>query len=80
MSQIIATLKLIVQILPVLAEMVRALESAVPEGGKGAQKLEVIREVLTSAYAATGEITVPFLALWQAVEKVVSVLVKAITK
>lgn len=39
-------IKLIVQLLPLIIELVKAIENALPEGGKGKEKLEFAKEVL----------------------------------
>lgn len=61
-------LKLIVQILPVLIDLIRSIESALPEGGLGKQKLQFVRELIQN-------IAPELLDNWPMIEKVVSAVV-----
>lgn len=61
-------LKTIVQILPILIELIKSIESALPETGLGKQKLQFVRELLQT-------IAPDLLDNWPIIEKVVSTLV-----
>ena len=41
-------LKLIVQILPILIDLIRSIETVLPETGIGKQKLQFVRELIQS--------------------------------
>ena len=61
-------LKLIVQILPVLIELIKSIENALPEGGLGKQKLQFVRELIQN-------IAPELLDNWTTIEKVVTTIV-----
>ena len=58
----------ILQIIPALIAVVRAVENAIPESGKGKDKLAMVRQMLEVSYAGIAE-------LWPALEKVIGVMV-----
>lgn len=64
------TLKLLAQLLPILIQLIKAAEAAIPESGQGAAKLALVREILESADDA-----IP--AIWPTVERVIGALVRA---
>lgn len=59
---------LVLQIVPALIEMIKAIEAAIPGTGKGEQKLAAVREIIETAYEQSGEI-------WPVVQKVIGILV-----
>lgn len=60
---------LIMKLIPVLIELIKAVEQVIPGEGKGEQKLVMVRELLE---ATDKQIT----AAWPAVAQVIAVLVK----
>ena len=69
------TLLAILKLLPVVLEAVRAVESAIPLPGQGTKKLDLILEVLKSAYDASSDLAKEF--SWQ---KLVAVVVPMIAR
>ena len=69
------TLLAILKLLPVVLEAVRAVESAIPLPGQGTKKLDLILEVLKSAYDASSDLAKEF--SWQ---KLVSIVVPMIAR
>lgn len=61
----LATIKLILQILPLILEIISAVEKQIPTEGKGKEKLQFIKEVLSSTYPQVIEV-------WSVVEKVIA--------
>jgi len=61
-------LKLIVQILPTLIELIRSIEAVLPEAGIGKQKLQFVRELIQS-------VAPELLDAWPTIEKVVATIV-----
>jgi hypothetical protein len=59
----------IIQLIPEIIKIVRAVEEVMPEAGKGKEKLEFVREMLTKAYDGVTE-------AWPNIESVVGVVVK----
>lgn len=77
MAQILAILSLITTLLPMVVQMVDAVEKALPEKGQGAQKLEMVRSMLEAAVAASGNLGLAFAQVWPAVQGVVGAVVAA---
>lgn len=61
----LSTIKLILQLIPIILEIIKAVEDQIPESGMGKEKLQFIKEVLMSAIPQVEEI-------WSMVEKIVS--------
>ncbi|CAI10239.1 hypothetical protein ebA7264 [Aromatoleum aromaticum EbN1] len=73
--QVLHTLKLILSLLPLILEAVRAIEAALPEGGQGAAKLALLRQTIEAAASTvTGGIGA-FEQLWPAIERTVAAVV-----
>lgn len=66
-------LMLILKLLPLLIEVLKAIEAAVPGAGKGEEKLAAVRKILESADGVTA-------ALWPTIEKTIGVLVELFNK
>lgn len=60
---------LIIQLIPEIIKIVRAVEEVMPESGMGKEKLEFVREMLTKAHDGVTE-------AWPSIESVVGVIVK----
>jgi len=69
------TLLAILKLLPVVLDAVRAVEAAIPLPGQGTKKLDLILEVLKSAYDASSDLAKEF--SWQ---KLVSIVVPMIAR
>ena len=63
-------LLIIIQLIPVLIELLKAVEAAIPGEGKGEAKLAMVRGVIEAGYEGASEI-------WPSLEKVIAVIVKA---
>lgn len=68
----IASAKLILSLLPVLVEAIKAAEGFFEGSGKGAAKLELIRVALESAYGLTKDARGTFAEIWPALEGFIS--------
>lgn len=73
----IQILKLIVSLIPTLVSLIKSLEEAIPEPGKGTQKLETLRGILESGYAVANDIGVTMEELWPALSSTINALVAA---
>ena len=80
MNQFLATLKLVVSILPTIIEIIKSVEEAIPGKGIGEQKLELLRNILESTYNLSGELTLKFDDVWNVVKSLTSVLVSIFNK
>lgn len=62
-------IKLMIHLLPLVTQMIRAAEQAVPERGQGQAKLALVRELLELADAG-------LTTAWPLIEKMIGVLVR----
>ncbi len=75
MGNFIAILKVIIALLPLLGQLIQAVESAMPASGQGAAKLAMVREMLQKAYETMGTAQVSFASVWPMLEPVIASLV-----
>ena len=69
----IENIKLIIQILPLIIELVKSIENAIPASGKGKEKLEFAKSILDSA--------IPNIeTIWSSIEKIISATVAVMNK
>jgi hypothetical protein len=61
---IVAVLTLVSQLFPLLIQIVQQVEQAFPQGGNGANKLEMVRSGLESAFKNYTEAKVTFDQTW----------------
>lgn len=73
----LALVKLIVSLLPVLIEAVKAVEAAIPQSGQGQAKLAAVQSILGAAWKASSDATVAFEQVWPALSAAVSAVVAA---
>jgi hypothetical protein len=64
LSQAVAVGSAVAQLLPVAAQMVQAVENAMPAGTPGATKLDAVKVGLNSVYTLAGAAEVQFAQLW----------------
>jgi hypothetical protein len=69
------TLLIILKIFPLVLEAIRAVESAIPLPGQGKKKLDLVLDVIKSAYDASTELSAGF--SWQ---KLVALVVPMINQ
>jgi hypothetical protein len=72
--------KTLLSMLPAIIEAIKAIEAALPDGGKGEDKLIAVREVLQAGYAVAEDQDQPFEKLWPAIQNVVAALVRLFNK
>ena len=53
----IAYIKLVLSILPLILEVVAAIEKALPQSGQGSAKLALVKTALQTAYEAGKDVT-----------------------
>lgn len=61
----LATTKLIIQLIPYILELIKVVEAQIPEQGQGKAKLAFIRESLTAVYP-------DIVNVWGMVEKIIT--------
>lgn len=59
------TLKLIIQLIPYILELLKAVEAAIPQSGAGKEKLAFVRETISTLYPQV-------LDSWPTIEKIIS--------
>ena len=72
MTNFLTIVRLVLTLLPLLIDTVKAIETAVPATGQGSAKLEMIRSTIEAAYIASGEVAVQFATLWPALQTAVA--------
>lgn len=73
--QYIQLIKLVLSLLPLILEVVKAVEKALPEGTNGAVKLGLVRGAMESAYDVADDAIGSFEKVWPALEKTVAAVV-----
>ncbi len=68
--------RIVTALLPVVLSLVRTAEDAMPVGGRGADKLQLVRETLEAAFEAAGDAVVEFKDIWPAVHRLIGALVR----
>ena len=58
----------ILKLIPVLFEIIKAVESALPEGGKGKEKLQLVRSFIEALFGDVAE-------MWPNIEKIITNIV-----
>ena len=75
MNQFIEVARMIANLLPVIIQIIRAIEEQVPESGKGAEKLGLARELIQVAYDSATDLSASFDEIWPMVNKIIDRLV-----
>lgn len=73
--QLLTTIRLVLSLLPLILDTVRAIEMALPDGGQGKAKLAMIRETLAGVFDTVGDATTTFEQVWPALERTVGAVV-----
>ena len=74
----LSILKLVVQLLPMLIDAVKAIEAAVPAAGQGSVKLEAVKNLVMSVADITQDVDSKNLG--SAIEKATSLVVTLLNK
>ena len=67
------TLILILQLIPLLIEVIKAVEKALPAAGYGSEKIEAVRKIMETSYAGIAE-------AWPTIEKIIGIIVELFNK
>lgn len=73
----ITAIRLIFSILPQIIDAVKTIEAAIPGTGKGAEKLKLIQEVLTTTYEQSNKAFGTFDQVWPIIQGTVKAAVNA---
>lgn len=77
MTRAIEALRALAALLPLILQLVRQLEEAIPDTGRGAEKLAQIRDILQRVFGTLTGLTVTFEQLWPTVQALITGLVAA---
>jgi len=80
MAQLIAILKVVLSIIPVIIEAIKALEKAFPVAGLGAEKIAIIRMAFEEVYGTVNETMPPLEKVWAGIARLISALVALFNK
>ena len=70
--QYLTMIRLVLTLLPVIIEAIKAIEAAIPQSGQGAQKLALVRELIEAAFEAVQDAGVTFADVWPAVQRLIT--------
>ena len=73
-------LKALAVLVPLLIDVIRAVEDAIPGQGKGEAKLAMVREMIEAIYAAGSDMTVPFGKMWPVISNLINIIVAGFNK
>lgn len=73
----LAVAKALLELIPILTAMIRAIEEAVPGQGAGEAKLAAVRTMLEGAYKTGSDLSVTFDQLWSVMQPTIGALVMA---
>lgn len=73
--QFMSIVKTILSLLPAIIQAVQAIEQALPAGGNGAAKLDLIKNALQSAYSVSNDVVGSFEQIWPAISGTVAAVV-----
>jgi hypothetical protein len=71
----IAATKLLIQLLPLIIEAMKLVEQTLPAGTPGAQKLEMVKQILVQANTVASNPMTTFEKLWPAISGTITALV-----
>lgn len=74
----LSILKLVVQLLPMIIDAVKAIEAAIPAAGQGSAKLEAVKSLVTSVADIAGDVDSKNLS--GALDKAISLVVTLFNK
>jgi len=75
MEQFFMIVKMVAALYPVLMQIIKSIEEAMPAAGQGQAKLALIKTTLEGAYTTMGDAQVKFEAIWPMLQGVISAMV-----
>lgn len=73
--QYLAIIKIVLGLLPVIMDAIKAIEAVLPSGGQGQAKLEALKGIISSAYNAATDTSIKFEAMWPVLQGVITTVV-----
>lgn len=78
--QLLQILKLILTILPLVIETMKAIEAAIPGQGQGEAKLAAVRGILEGAYKGATDVSTSFEEVWPYLSNTISTMTTLFNK
>jgi hypothetical protein len=75
MANAITMIKLLISLGPDIIKFIKAMEELMPEGGKGAEKLAIVRSFLEGAWQGFGTALPAFEEFWPKLNIIITMLV-----
>ena len=75
MGNVIAIIQAINTLIPLILQTIKVIEDAMPDGGQGEAKLELLRTIISGAYEQQQSLMVSFEKLWPLLKPIVDGLV-----
>jgi hypothetical protein len=75
MLKYLEIISFVLALAPKIIEIVSSVEKMFPEGGAGAQKLELVKGMLQAAFDTLGNAKISFEEMWPTVQKIVASVV-----
>lgn len=77
MTNFLVIVRVVLGLLPLLIDAVKAVEAAMPQAGQGQAKLTIVRTALEAAFSIASDVSVTFAQVWPALERTVGAVVGA---
>lgn len=74
--QYLMYIRIVLGLLPILIDAIKAIEAAFPASGQGTVKLELLRGIVEKAYNAGTGALAKFEDIWPVMEETIALLVK----
>jgi hypothetical protein len=75
--QFFEILKLVISLFPLLIKAIQAVEEAIPDAGRGQEKLELIKGVVQTTYETSTKLSMSFEQLWPSLSGTIKAIVNA---
>ena len=72
MGSFITIMKAVFSLIPIVIQGIDALEAAIPAGGQGSAKLDLLKNTLQSGYTTLQGAEAPFGAVWDALQPMIA--------
>lgn len=80
MKKFLDILKVVAALIPLIKQLIRDVEELIPESGRGAEKLTIVRELLEAAFDALEDVPVVFSEVWPFLERLIGKFVDLLNR
>lgn len=71
MKRFLDVLRVVAALIPAVKALIREVEELIPEGGRGADKLAIVRDMLEAAFDALDDVPVAFAEVWPVLQRLI---------